>query len=491
MPKMTENDETPTANFLPSPPLVLRWIAAAGDAPWFPSQHANQANVPRDAIDEPLTILRNAGMIYVRDWVKGFGQGYGITPEGRNFLGDDQKLILALNGTNRVVQEADAPTRYDRGEEARSALLDKRPKPAVPVLLLLNCFWFLVGLVLTINAGKPVNTYLSDGDYDILVRLGAINGISLLQGEWWRILSNAFVHIGGLHLFMNMIALFSIGSLTESIWGHWRFLVIYFASAIGASCLAMAIEPFATAAGASGAIWGLIGSLLVWLIGNREHLPPQLLKGMLNRVSLLVVLGVGISFLPGVGWAAHLGGAIMGFLLGAVFVYTKRKPKHGRWLAILASVLLTTLAIVGLVIASHRTESWKKIRIIDAIHLHAQFFQSFVAEYSHVEISKLDSLYRQTMDVVHLNVQHPNLTSEIQTLKDHALNFQTKLKDPASRGRWKPQLIESFIRYTTAVSELCDLMLQQLQNPNDSILKLKEQRRAVDTIWAQLHNLSD
>ena len=87
---------------LPAPPApdfappttadVLRWCAAAAPDLWFPSVHAQSTGIPRDSIDDPLWLLRQAGLLQVGDWVRGKGQGYSLTPAGEKALADPQKL---------------------------------------------------------------------------------------------------------------------------------------------------------------------------------------------------------------------------------------------------------------------------------------------------------------------------------------------------------------------------------------------------------------
>ena len=87
---------------------------------------------------------------------------------------------------------------------------------------------------------------------DVLHRIGAVNGWDLLAGEWWRLLTSGLVHVGGLHLAVNMFALESIGSVAEGLWGRWRFAGLYLLAGLGGACCAMALQPIPGMAGASG-----------------------------------------------------------------------------------------------------------------------------------------------------------------------------------------------------------------------------------------------
>ncbi len=475
---MGANDETPTANFLPTPAVVLRWIAAAGDAAWFPSRHARDHAVPREAIDEPLAALRAAELVRVRDWVKGLGQGYAITPEGAKLVDDPQKLFRYLAEPKREAAPEAAPTAFDRGEEARQALLEPKPPIAVPALIVANVFWFFVGLVIAVNAGRSGNAYLAAGDAGLLERLGAISGYDLLRGQWWRLLSCAFVHNGILHLLLNMYALASVGSVTESVWGLRRFLVLYVASAIGASCLAMAVHPGSIGAGASGAFWGLMCSLLAWFLLNREHLPAWMVKQGLQRVGILFAISFAVSFAPGVGWAAHFGGGIVGFLVGSLFVLVGRARRAGRWLAPALAGLLVAACVGGLAVQSTRSHGWKQVRLIEYFRQRTAFVKAVEPAMKPIQPGPVDLLYRQTMDVVHLGAKKPDLPARIEKLRDDASSF-IALVDRQPRLA-TAELPEKYRNYASAVRDLADAMLEQLKNPAADLARLKECKRTVD-----------
>ena len=98
-----------------------------------------------------------------------------------------------------------------------------------------------------------------------------MRGVDVLQGEWWRVLSCCFVHIGLLHLVMNMFMLFWIGPLLERMWGPWRFLLIYLISGVGGSFAVLGATPEVLVAGASGTIWGIMTSMAAWVVLNRAR----------------------------------------------------------------------------------------------------------------------------------------------------------------------------------------------------------------------------
>src|SRR6476661_717528 len=156
--------------------------------------------------------------------------------------------------------------------------------------------------------------------------------IAVVAGEWWRPLTAAFLHIGVFHLVLNMLAVLVFGSELERQLGRWRFLVLYLLSALGgAASIQLFGNPAAQVAGASTAIWGLLGALGVLMIVRREDL-----RGLLT----LLAINLLISFFPGVSLLGHLGGLVAGAVTAGVLVATQSRPRlQVAALALLAVVL--------------------------------------------------------------------------------------------------------------------------------------------------------
>ena len=192
---------------------------------------------------------------------------------------------------------------------------------------------------------------------EVLVRFGASYGPFILQGEIWRLLSSMFVHIGMTHLMFNGFALYTIGRDVEIFYGHERFAVVYFGSGLFGSLVSFAIRgPMEFSAGASGAIFGLIGAELAFLWFHRERL-GELGRQHRKRILGLIVLNLIIGFsIAVVNNAAHIGGLIGGFALGYLLAprYMPALGREGNYIVDHGSllrrwwvVLLTLLILVG------------------------------------------------------------------------------------------------------------------------------------------------
>jgi membrane associated rhomboid family serine protease len=293
-------------------------------------------------------------------WVRGLGQGYVLTPEGEAALAGGPGLIRTREA-GLPPPPAHPNPRLPEEVERRLGP-DQRAPLAVPLLLIANVLWFFVGIAAVVRGGYPLGRYLSDGHPYLLHRLGAVTGGDLMAGEWWRLLAACFVHIGLLHLLVNLFALAMMGPLVELLWGRWRFLVIYLVSGLAGSCLAMANRPDALLAGASGAIWGLLASLVAWLTLHRQHLQPEVAADWTRRLWVVLLLNVGVSLLPDISWEAHLGGGLAGFF-AAWLLNAFRPGDRLRNLSVLALLaLLPVVCVGGLIAVMKWGEPWEPVR---------------------------------------------------------------------------------------------------------------------------------
>lgn len=169
--------------------------------------------------------------------------------------------------------------------------------------------------------------------------------VVVVWNEWWRLLTSAFQHFGPVHLLLNMYMLWILGLGIERSIGHLRFLALYLVSALGGSVAVLYFSPLALTAGASGAIFGLMGAYAIVAMSLRLDV-----KG----VAVLLALNIGVSVIvPGISLAAHLGGLVVGAVAAlALVVLPRRLPtRTGRvgrevtsWLGYLVVVLLVGIA---------------------------------------------------------------------------------------------------------------------------------------------------
>ena len=156
----------------------------------------------------------------------------------------------------------------------------------------------------------------------------------LTEGQYYRVITAMFLHAGPSHLFNNMIMLGLIGAIIENYIGHGLFFFLYFISGIFGNLLSMAYEIRNDlnwiSVGASGAVMGLVGFLMVWIVINRKELVKD--RSMLIRLLFLFLFVVEACFFQsGANTVAHLGGFITGFVLGVIniILFHNRKDMEG------------------------------------------------------------------------------------------------------------------------------------------------------------------
>jgi membrane associated rhomboid family serine protease len=344
--------------------IILKDVATAGAQPWYAAEYTQATGLPREAIDACLDRLRLSGLVRLTDWVQ--GQGYALTPEGAAVLENPRLLNRLREGRElprRIpARPAEAPpppptlresgTPWDRGEAIRAALLNPGRPVVTQTLLALNVVWFLYGMLRASQEGL-LSEYLSFGGGDRLSQLrqdlGTLHFLDLVvNGQWWRLLSYCFVHLGIIHLAMNMWVLYAIGSVLEAMWGNGRYLVLYLISGLGGGCAQLLLQPGAGVGGASGALCGLMTSMAIWVWLNRPWLPQRIAQDWMRNIMMNIFLIAFISMVPGVSWAGHLGGAVAGAVVAVPLVYSRFGRGAQRWLgwAGVAAVPLVALALV-------------------------------------------------------------------------------------------------------------------------------------------------
>ena len=206
-------------------------------------------------------------------------------------------------------------------------------KPVVSVVLIgINLAFFLVTALQARSAMdlSPSSLYMQ----------GGLIPAEVASGEYWRLLTAGFLHGNLVHIATNMISLYILGIPLERILGRGRFLLIYLLSLLGASVSVLLFSaPVSLTIGASGAIYGLMGALLVSF---------KRLGFDLRQLLIIVAINVYVTFqFPGISWQGHMGGLLVGGLMGAAMVYPpKRTRREWQW----GTAIGVLIVLVGLVI---------------------------------------------------------------------------------------------------------------------------------------------
>ena len=210
----------------------------------------------------------------------------------------------------------------DRLQFMRTLIASTPTVWVTPTLIAINVVMFVVVAL----SGKDLSPATA-----VIARWGGDFGPLTTHGQWWRLLTGAFLHFGLVHLLMNVIILWQIGGLTERLFGHLGFSVAYLLAAVGASLASLFSHPLSVSAGASGAVFGLYGALGAFLLMQRASIPIRVLTTVANGAAMFV----GVNLVAGLLWnvqaelttssalsgtmidvAGHIGGLVTGFVVG-------------------------------------------------------------------------------------------------------------------------------------------------------------------------------
>ena len=232
---------------------------------------------------------------------------------------ENRELPTAQNAADQLENGApeegeNPPTPQEIADQTEFATLLVQATRRVyftPIILAANVIWFTLMAVFGVGLFDPTS--------ESLIRCGADFGPLTMSGQWWRLFTNTFVHIGIIHLCLNMWVLYDIGRLVERLFGNLLFIFIYLAAGILGSIISICINPELVSAGASGAIFGLYGALLGFSIRQKNAIPKTVLGSLLNSSIGFIGYNVYYGFSQGgIDNSAHLGGLLCGVVLGLV-----------------------------------------------------------------------------------------------------------------------------------------------------------------------------
>ncbi|WP_188206160.1 rhomboid family intramembrane serine protease [Alkalibacillus aidingensis] len=301
-----------------------------------------------------------------------------------------------------------------------------------------------------------------------LIDWGAKFNPAIANGEWWRIITSMFLHIGALHLFMNMLALFFLGDVAEKIYGTKRFLFIYFTAGVFGGVASFATND-AVAAGASGAIFGLFGALLFFGVHYRDLFFKTIGSSLLIIVAINIVFGFTI---PQIDNGAHLGGLIGGFFAAQIVHLPKKKDIMKQVVAIVIIVIsIVTMGNYGVkhaessedpqtlaLIAQQyiNDESYSRVENVLTDAIEQGIEHEYLYFYRSVALIELDELERAEEDLkkaIELNEYfseaYYNLgvlyeqKGDIHTAIDHVKRALEIRPDDEQFNQYYEQLIES------------------------------------------------
>lgn len=199
--------------------------------------------------------------------------------------------------------------------EKRIYVEEIKKEPVTVLLILLNT---LIFLIVEFTGG-------SENGQHMLECGAAYAPLILEQGQWYRVFSSMFLHFGAPHLINNMLVLFVLGQRLEPAVGRLRFLLIYIAGGLGGNFISlfwdMRTGDYSVSAGASGAVFAVMGGMIYVIIRHRGRVADLTMKQMLIMAAFSLYFGFASE---GVDNAAHAGGLLCGFLAAVIFYHPRK-----------------------------------------------------------------------------------------------------------------------------------------------------------------------
>jgi rhomboid protease GluP len=341
-------------------------------------------------------------------------------------------------------------------QQFQLGMLHTTPKVFVtPILIAINVAVFVAMAIKGVSIMDPT--------IDSLIRWGADFGPLTTHGQWWRLLTSAFLHIGIIHILMNMYILFLIGMFVERLFGNLAFAVLYLLAGIGGNLVSVAWQPFTVAAGASGAIFGVYGGLLGFLLLQRHAIPSKsvtsLFKGAAIFLGYNLIYGAAKSH---VDMAAHLGGFASGFLVGCALaqpLMTSRTSRMARSLIVLlAGIAISVGCAMKLPVVDDLDAEMKRLGPVETSSL--KLFNDSL------DSVKADKMTEEAFyDLVQKQLLPP-WNAEEKSLRNLRVSDQQKT------------LVGQLVQYMTLRAEGWSLIAQGIRDNNSDLVKQANQKQS-------------
>jgi membrane associated rhomboid family serine protease len=340
------------------------------------------------------------------------------------------------------------------------------------IFLGLNIFIFLLMAL----AGGSTNE-------STLMAFGVKANAAIERGQWWRFITPIFIHIGLLHLIFNSYALWMIGPQVERLYGPARFVTLYVMTGIAGVYGSYFYHPESISAGASGAIFGLFGVLLVFGIRYRESIPPSFARAVGTGVLPVIVINLIIGFtIPGIDNSAHLSGLAAGAALAALVPFHRPGTETPSIFKSVQMLLLATILVCFYSVAKNYDGPRLSVRnlsrsftqvmgtrsltqdFVQAINTTEQAFHSSIQDLESGRTGSLDSHKKETAGSIDRLRKVPSMDPEADELTRTLLRVmqdQYALIEDVQRAgtitfAHGQQLKENIRAYEIAMSQLSE-----------------------------------
>jgi rhomboid protease GluP len=306
-----------------------------------------------------------------------------------------------------------------------------------PILIDINILIYILMVCSGVNFMLP--------DSESLLTWGANIRSLTMEGEWWRLITNCFLHIGIIHLLMNMYALIYIGLLLEPRIGKVKFIAAYFITGIIASIASIWWHDQIISAGASGAIFGMYGVFLALLLTNIIEKAAR--NALLTSIGIFVAYNLLNGMKGGIDNAAHIGGLISGLIIGFSFYLSLVKPESKTRNLMISSATLAGILLFSILTISHIPNT----------------------------IGKYDKLMKEFIDTEHKAMSFYRISkpftdeTALKVIKDEGIPNWKECKNIADQIDYLENLPEVLISRTDLLKKYCDFRIESFELMAQSI----------------------
>ncbi len=295
------------------------------------SSNGSELNVSSEMIKDELVDIRGKNKKNIATFINAF-------EVAKNNTG-----IAAIEANKLAIEQLRAATKTTIAKENKNAEeVDKAMNLSgsnLYVTYAIIAINILVFILMAVNGAGifETNSYVH-------IKWGSNFTPLTLSGDWWRLITNVFIHFGIIHIAMNMYCLYTVGIYLEPMLGKAKYITAYLCTGVIASIVSLWWhKEGVNSAGASGAIFGMYGLFLALLTTNL--IPKQVRRSLLQSIGIFVAYNLIYGMKGGVDNAAHVGGLVSGFIIGYIYAYGIRKEKQEQKLQwILPLILLATIA---------------------------------------------------------------------------------------------------------------------------------------------------
>lgn len=334
-------------------------------------------------------------------------------------LHSDELPLFSIEKTEEQMEEEMGAIRVkvsqvNKGRQKKDERTLFFGKPRMIYALLLSII--VMYTILELNGGSQ--------NIQVLIDYGAKYNPLMIEGEWWRLVTSMFLHIGLIHLLFNGMALYFLGTAVEQLFGSIRFLFIYFVAGITGSIVSFAFNDYISA-GASGALFGCFGALLYF--GLKQ---PALFYRTLGR-NIIFLLGFNLVLgfiVPGIDNGAHIGGLIGGFLAAVLVRMPKEEKRTPGYWSLLSGIGIALLAASLLWFGQEQSSDSAELAVLEANRLfeEGQYEEAepIIEDGLEIDADQPELLFMKA----YLNIQRGNV-EDAKTLLEQATSNRSEFPE--------------------------------------------------------------